>query len=631
MNMERMWWAAAVVAVLAGCGMGSEEELGQAVAHVGSTGPIPADGQCVHITSTRLSDFAASTYQGPLAGASFTVDTGEAHVTATAYAQPCSQEPAEAPWVADEQITTFLGGANVLVLNFHASSSVTVDPMFPAPRTIATRSGSSVHLSRNGEDAAGPSFALDGWNVLELGLPPAAPTETLRFSMQGQGGLTETPRGLAHLPDGRFVAQQFEIDQPLRAFTATGAFEARWPVVYPAGKIHWNSTDGLEAIDATHLVRTGWLDEAINCDPSDPGGASCIESGIEVLELVADTNGAPALLVTDQLPLPAPYNLTYAVGVAKIGANYAVSVLPGTDTQLILLAPDGTVAAGPVTDPGDVEGLFATADGRLAALEYHGGLRMHSAVDASPRAETASYGDGVGFGFPRALAWNGAAGAFLALSSDKRLVSANADFTAIANLPIDLSAYLDPRGMDYRPDGNQVAIADRIPPVNPATGTRIPRVDFYDLATSALTGSTTLGGLPANLRVFSIAYLPGRQQIATTLRRPGSPPDPIDTVVYLHRLDGSVAGTFDLRPLGIQRILTVNYLPDTDEILCTVVDITGQVRLVGTSPTGQPRRSYRADPIAGVSDVAPVTSGPYQGDLGVVFVEPSAYVRAVLE
>ena len=61
------------------------------------------------------------------------------------------------------------------------------------------------------------------------------------------------------------------------------------------------------------------------------------------------------------------------------------------------------------------------------------------------------------------------------------------------------------------------------------------------------------------------------------------------------------------------------------------MDLAGRVRLVVTSPTGQPRRSYPADPIAGVTEVAPITSGPLAGDLGVVFAEPSEYVRVVLD
>jgi hypothetical protein len=47
-----------------------------------------------------------------------------------------------------------------------------------------------------------------------------------------------------------------------------------------------------------------------------------------------------------------------------------------------------------------------------------------------------------------------------------------------------------------------------------------------------------------------------------------------------------------------------------DELLCAAEDITGQVRLVVTSPTGRPRRSDGTDPtsIVPTSKVAPITS-----------------------
>ncbi|HWO22462.1 MAG TPA: hypothetical protein VNO30_27075 [Kofleriaceae bacterium] len=630
MSSKRLWCGAITVATLAACGTGSEEDASDtATVDVSLTGTVPTDGRCTHITSTRLSDFTVSSYQGLLAGASFTVNVGEAHVTATAYPEPCSAEPTEPPWIADEQITTFNSGANVLVLSFHSSASVTIEPSFELPGEVAVRPATGARLSRNGEDAAGPGFALDGWNVTALTLPPAAPTETFLFSVRGQGGITTTPRGLARLPSGIFVVQQPEIDQPLRTFSAAGAFLASWPVVYPADKIRWDATDGLEAIDGSHLVRTGYLNAPIGCDVN---GANCIQAGIEILDLTVDGGGMPVLVVSQQIRLPEPYNLAYPVGVAKVGANFAVATLPNVTTELILVAPDGTLVAGPVSDLASLEGLFVTADGRLGALDYHGGLRMYNAADASPRpGETATFSDGLGFGIPRSLAWDSAAGRFLALSADRRVVGATQDFTAITNLPINLSSYLDPRGMDYRPDGNQVAIADRIPPVNATTGTRIPRIDFYDLATSTLASSVLLDGTPVNPRVFSIAYVPARQQILSNYRRIGNPPDLIDSMVYTHRLDGSLAGAFDLRPRGIKRVYTVNYLPATDEILCTGIDLSNQVRLVVTSPTGQPRRSYRADPIAGVSELAPITSGTYQGDLGVIFAEPSEYLRAKLE
>jgi hypothetical protein len=628
MRIKSLYWSASVLAALSACGAEPEEARGTAVAHVGAVGLLPANGDCTHITSTRLSDFAVSTYQGPIVGASFTVDAGEARVTATAYAQPCSAEPADAPWLTGEQITTFNSGANVLVLNFHANAAVTIDAVFDTEHKVTPRFATDRRLSRNGEDAAGPNFYLDAWTVIEVPLPPAEPIEHPIFNMKGLGGLTTLPRGLARLPDGRFAVQQFEIDQPLRVFTPTptGAVVEIWPVVYPPDKIRWDSTDGLEAIDGAHLVRTGFLNTPIHCDEN---GAGCVRSGIEILELQADTNGAPVLVATDQIILPAPYNLIYPVGVAKIGANYAVATLPTADTELILIAPDGTLVAGPTAIVGDLEGVVDAGDGRIAGFGYRGEVRMFDAGDAAPRAgESANLVDGLGFGSARSLAWNSAANELILLSTDRRLASADAGVTSITSLPISLAGYQDPRGMDYRPEGNQLAIADRIPPLS--GGKRFPRIDFYDLATATRASSTTLAGLEDNLRLFSIAYVPGRQQIVSHYRRVGNLPDPIDSIVYTHRLDGTVAGLFDLRPFGVRRVFTVNYLPATDELLC-MVDLAGQVRLVVTSPTGQPRRSYPIDPIAGATDVAPITSGPFAGDLGVVSIEPSEYQRAVLE
>ncbi len=104
--------------------------------------------------------------------------------------------------------------------------------------------------------------------------------------------------------------------------SAAGAYLASWPVVYPADKIRWDSTDGLEAIDGTYLVRTGYLNAPIGCDPN---GVGCVQAGIEILELTTDTSGAPVFLVTQQILLPEPYNLVYPVGVAKVGANFAVA------------------------------------------------------------------------------------------------------------------------------------------------------------------------------------------------------------------------------------------------------------------------------------------------------------------
>src|SRR5262245_58255158 len=96
--------AACALIALAGCqGLDGEDAETEASAFIGTTSTIPSDGACAHIVATRLSDFHVSEFRGLLAGASFSVAAGESRVTATAYPQPCSNEPAAAPWIADVQ------------------------------------------------------------------------------------------------------------------------------------------------------------------------------------------------------------------------------------------------------------------------------------------------------------------------------------------------------------------------------------------------------------------------------------------------------------------------------------------------------------------------------------------------
>src|SRR5262245_9489147 len=84
---------------------------------VTTTTAIPTDGQCTHIVATRLADFQVSEYKGLLAGAKLKALPGENRITATAYAQPCANEPASPAWVADEQIVTLVDGANTVNLS----------------------------------------------------------------------------------------------------------------------------------------------------------------------------------------------------------------------------------------------------------------------------------------------------------------------------------------------------------------------------------------------------------------------------------------------------------------------------------------------------------------------------------
>lgn len=613
--------AAATAAALAACGVETPEPTeGKAVAHVGSTSAIPTDGACAHITAERLSDFARSEYRGPLAGASFEVDPGEVHVTAEAYAAPCNQAPAEPPWIATEQITTFAGGANVLVLDFHPSASVVIQPQFETEGALVVRPGSERSLLRNGEDAAGPGFALDGWGVSQIALPPAVPSQAPLFSMRGQGGMTTAPRGLARLPDGTFLAQPGEYNAPLRAFSASGALLGSWPVVYQPGQRPGSYFEGIEAVDASHLVRAA----------SSLGGSA--DGAIELLELGADTNGAPVLLVTEQIALPAPFAEEYVLGVAKVGASYAVSLLVGAGSELILVGADGALVAGPVSFSSYADGLFDAGDGRLGVLDYDGALSMHEAGDLAPRpGETAAYNTSLQLGFPYSLAWAG--GQFLLLTQDKRLAQVAEDFSSFTELPLDLSGYQRPAAMDYLIDSGQIAIADRILPIGPG-GVRAPRVDLYNRYTLAPEGAVTLAGVAPELRLFSLAHTWYGQQFVSHYRLASNAANPIDSVLFVHALDGSLASRIDLRPHGIRRVLSVNYLWSTHELLVTATDITGAVRLVATSVTGVPRRSYRTDAVlspTSVSDLAQVPNHPNLPDIGLVTADPGAYVRFSLE
>src|SRR5262245_52152379 len=291
----------------------------------------PVDGACTHITLTRLSDFSITEFRGALDGAAFQARAGDNHVTATAYPAPCTVEPAQPPWRADEQLVELLAGQNVLHLNFASDVDVVVDPTCEGQGDpVAIAPGSLVRTGRNGEDAAGPNFSLDGFEVKAIGIPPAAPSEAVLFSVEGKGP-PYSPRGMAVLPGGRFVFQVAELDQPLHVFDAAGNHLDTWTQgPLPGGLVAWSNTDGLDAIDATHLVRTGFLDIGFNCDVD---GENCTFSGIDVLTIQPAGSGFRAV-VTQQFALPQPAGSEYAVGVTAVANGYVVATLPSGGTRL---------------------------------------------------------------------------------------------------------------------------------------------------------------------------------------------------------------------------------------------------------------------------------------------------------
>jgi len=616
-------------------GAGDDDATSETAAEIHTTGTaIPEDGACAHIVATRLSDFHVAEYRGVLADATFTAPLGEHRVTAVAYPEPCTAEPAAPPWRADDQIIDLVRGANTLVLRFHADTTVDVDPEFDGAEPLVVRAGTRTRIGRNGEDAAGPDYSLDGWEVKRITVPPAGgggtASETTLFSLEGVGGanaLPYSPRGLAVLPDGRFVAQVAEPGQPLRVYTSAGAYEASWAVT-PGAAIQWNWTDGLDVVDATHLVRTGWLNTPIHCDAD---GNGCVQAGLDILQIVT-TAGVTHLEVTQQIALPAPFSAEYALGVAYVGGRYAVTTLPASGSNLLLLNGDGTIAAGPTAVDGSLEGLFVAADGRLGALEYEGRLRMFDAATTALRAgEELSYPVGAGVSNPTSLAWSDASGGYLALVGS-RVVSAPASFASATTLPIDLNAFAAPTSIDHVPDSNELLVADRVPPADPTTGARVPAIDVFSLATSAFARRVTLQDVSLPARTRTLAYIPARHQVATHYRRPGATVDPtIDARVFVHSLDdGSLTYSFDVAPFGFPRVLAVNYLRGTDELLLTVSDQAGTVRLLVTDAAGRPRRSYRTDGLAGIADLAPISSGAAAGDVAVMLGQPSEVLRVFL-
>jgi hypothetical protein len=623
----------------AACGGGGSPLGSQTADVVVTTSVIPPDGQCVHIVATRTGDFQTVEYQGALAFAKLKAYPGENRVTATAYPTPCASEPTNAPWMTDAQLTTFVTGNNTLSLVFHRNVDVGVDAQFDVdPVPLVVRAGSFVRTGRNGEDTTGPNFALDGWEVKQIPLPPATGPETLVFTTEGKG-LPYTPRGMARTPDGTFVFQMSEPTAPLYALSATGAPVGTWPVTYPAGKIQWSNTDGLDAIDANHLVRTGWLNVGINCDAT---GNNCQYSGIEVLEKKTATDGSISFEVTQQILFSAlgtePLNEEYPVGVTAVpGGRFAVTFLPDVGSLLVLVNANGTIAAGPTAISGDVEGLFDDGAGRIVALDFSGHLTTYNDTDLKVRAgETASFVLGVDLNVPRAITWRGAGGGRYVTLASNRLVYATPGFDSITDVGLDATAYQNATGLDYRADTDEILLMDNLPPIDPVTGKRIPVVRFYNATTHALAHSVTLQtGATGQLRNGRIAWIPSTQQIVAHFHRPGAlGADPtIDGVAFvLNASDGSLASSIDLRRYGFTRIASVRYIAATDELVFVASgdDAARTKRLVVTDRAGKPRRAYRVDALPYLSDLAPVTDGAFAGDFGAISAEPSAFARIAL-
>jgi hypothetical protein len=614
---------------LLACSTEQAEQVGEddADVTVSPASAVPMDATCAHITLTRLSDFSVTEFKGALSGAHFKAKVGDAHVTATAYPAPCSNEPAQPAWLADEKIATLVGGPNVLALMFRRNVDVSIDPTFEGdPQPVAIQPGSQVRTGRNGEDAAGPDFSLDGFEVKQIALPPAAPSETVLFSTEGKPGIPYSPRGMAHLSDGRFVFQVAEMNAPLAVMDAAGNFLETWANAAP-GALAWTNTDGLEAVTDTHFVRTGFADPATGCDAT---GENCTNAGLDILALNTAPDGSHFLTLETQIRIPAPFNGDYPVGVTPVGpGQFTVALLPAEgNTRFITIDSLGNLLAGPEAAPGDVEGLFVDATGRLVTMDYQGHVATYNLPDLSPRGETASYTIGVDASNVFGLAWRDAGtGNYIMLTSDQRILGVSPDVTSAVAVGIDPASIAKMSGIDYRAAGDELVAIDRLPPVDPVSGTRIPLARRFSLATNAQTAATLLEpGVPLPLRCRTIGFANSTQQYVTHYRRPAGVVDAgLDAMVFVHNLDGTLARSFDLRPFGFTRILSVDVLP-SDEIAVQVVDITGARRLAIAGLDGTPHRSVRLDGLF-AADFAAVTTGPFAGSLAATLAQPSFLLR----
>jgi hypothetical protein len=620
-------WSSACVEVV----YRDPEQLGDVDIAVTTT-VIPEDATCTHIVATRLSDFQTSEYRGLLAGAEFKGFKGDNRITATAYPLPCEEEPEVVPWVADPANVTLAGGTNFIKLTFKSNAKIVIEPEFEIESTLSIHDETRILPGRSGEDISAPNFAVDGYKVTQLSLPPSGggpASETTLFSIEGLTSFASFPRGLAVTSGGLFIVQSGLPAQAFEVYNAAGNLLESWPLVSPPGFIQWGDysdghgdyTDGLEQIDDTHFVRTGFRFEPL-CDVS-----GCIQSGLDIMERQVQPGGSSNMVVVQQVIMPESIGFHSPLGVTPLGSNFAVSILPGDETivpRLMVVAPDGTIVAGPV-DSGILEGLLVAADGRLIGGDY-GGLVAYD-TDLTPRpAESASLQYNAGISLPSRFAWDRNTDTYLAITNTPHVLIRRADpsFTSGADTAIDLSSYsINGRlSFDVRSDTNQALVSAGMPVFDPDQ----PEIVPYNIATGFQDPSIFLQGWPTPALVRSIAFIESTQQLATTGQQFGNPA--MRSVVFVHQLDGSLAYTFDVAPIGFPVVGSVSYDPNTDELNLVGTDELGLQRILVTDINGNPRRSYRTDAIGFVTDLAPISSGPNAGEVGLLGGDPTLFARA---
>ena len=583
------------------------------------TTTIPPDGQCVHVMATRLSDFTVSEFVGPLEGAILVAHVGEQRITATAFATPCTSEPTSPPWTADPQIATFAASGSSVTLAFHATADVGIGATFDdSGPAIAVHDETRIEAGRSGEDAAAGGYILDGWDVQKIPLPPAAGPATTIFTTLGKTTMTMSPRGLAVTPGGLLVFQgSDEYDQPVWVFDAAGNFIESWPILRGPGVQLLSNTDGLEAIDDGHFVRTNWL-AACAADP-------CNQTAIEIMDKVPFGSGS-ALLVSTQIFLPEPYNQEYPVGVGSLGGGrFAVATLPdsfGGNTRLLVIDSGGAVVAGPTTVTGDVEGLFVDGT-RLMVVNYEGDLTDYDPTTLAPLGDTASHRIGVDIANGFGIAWEEASGGYIDIDTNSEVRRVNAAFDHADDLGFNANPTGRLSGFDLRQDAHQLLTVVR-------GGSNV--IQSFDLATGIAAAPVTLQGLPAVARARTMAFVGPTLQTVTHFRQVGGIADAtLDPIAFVHDLDGTLARTIDLHASAhVSRILAIRFRANSDELLFRVLDDFGVDRLLVTDTSGTPHRSYRSDAVPGLFSLAPISTGPNAGDVGILTAQPSFFERVSL-
>jgi hypothetical protein len=398
-------------------------------------------------------------------------------------------------------------------------------------------------------------------------------------------------------------------------------------VVVPAGFIAFNFTDGLDSIDATHFVRTVYSSRGVcNADRS-----HCQRGALEVLELTRDVQGTSIAQVVQQFFLPDGPDEAYPVGVASLGGGtFAVSYLPDSNSELLVMNDQRGLLAGPVAIPGDVEGLALTDDGRLAAVRYDGQVDMFDAFTLAQRPETGSYRLGAGVSTPQGLAWDSARSLFLTIDNGTHIMGAQADFSSAFDLDFDLGNLTQAYAVVYRADTDEVLIGDSFG-FDDEGGLATTLTVFDGLVPTPARTIVLAGIVPTTARATGTAFVASRAQLVTVVSRASGNPNPaLEAVAFVHDADGNQVGKIDLSKVGMKRLFRVAYLPLTDELLFFGSVAGGKTRLVVTDAVGKPERSFRSGAFETTSGFAQVTSGAFIGQLASVELDPAFFFRATL-